>query len=343
MELKSKNMKLAEIDAIRHAADRGADLVRRLLTFSTKTDTGFAIIDLNDPIRSGGSLLSRTIPKMIAIKMDLAKDLSPVRANASQIEQILLNLASNATDAMPDGGTLTIETRNIDIEGGADGETEEIKSGRYALLTVSDTGQGMAPDVREHIFEPFFTTRGLAERTGLGLSTVFGSVKSHGGRIICESEVGKGTVFSIYLPASHEPKPFKEVKATKSDALGGDETILVVDDEPLIADLAKRILQKAGYSIITASNGAEALQIYSQRTSEISAVVLDLVMPEMGGKQCLEKLLTIDPSVKAVIASGFHVQDDTKAFLKRAAKCIVSKPFNLRQLVHAVREAIDAD
>jgi two-component system cell cycle sensor histidine kinase/response regulator CckA len=341
MELAKKGMRFTEMDAIRHAAHRGADLVKQILTFSRRVDTKLETINLNDDVRSTERLLYRTIPKMIEITIDLEERLNPIQADSTQIEQILINLAVNAKDAMPKGGKLTITTQNLNVEEQNCRMCGHSFSGQHVLLTVSDSGHGMSEDVLQHMFEPFFTTKGLADGTGLGLATVFGIVKMHGGHIDCESEEGNGTTFSIYFPAIEEPKPAIEAKQEAAPIAGGTETVLVVDDEPLISELAKRILTNAGYSVLIAGSGKEALDIYARHKSDISLVILDLIMPEMGGKQCLEELLKINPLVKALIESGFAVKGDTKTFLDTEAKGIVPKPFNMRELLRSVRHVLD--
>ena len=341
MELAEKDKKFGELDAIRQSAYRGADLVKQILTFSRKIDAKFESINLNEEVRRTERLLYRTIPKMIEIDLRLDEGLDRVRADSTQIEQMLINLAVNAKDAMPEGGRLAIETRNVNLDDYYCKSHAEIVPGQYVLLKVSDTGHGMEEDVREHIFEPFFTTKGLADGTGLGLATVFGIVKMHGGHITCVSEVGKGTAFAIYFPVAEAAKPEVVGEQEVAAETGGTETILVVDDEPMIRDLAKRILDRSGYSVLTAGSGKEGIEIYAQHKSDIALVILDLIMPEMGGKQCLEELLKINPQVKAVIASGFAVKGDTKAFLDTEAKGIVPKPFNMRELLRAVRHVLD--
>ncbi len=341
MELAQRGMRFSDMDAIRQSADRGADLVKQILTFSRRVDTKFEHINLNEDVKSAERLLYRTIPKMIEIELKLEEELRPVQADSNQVEQMLINLAVNAKDAMPDGGKLTITTQNVQVENQFCGECGGHFTGQYVLLRVSDTGHGMSEDVLQHIFEPFFTTKGLADGTGLGLSTVFGIVKMHSGHISCESEVGKGTTFSMYFPAAEEAKPDTEPERKATPIAGGTETILVVDDEPMISELAKRILTNAGYSVLTVGSGKEALQIYAQQKSDIALVILDLIMPEMGGEECLKELLKIDPQVKALIASGLAISGDTKTFLDTEAKGKVAKPFNTRDLLRSVRHVLD--
>ncbi len=339
--LEKKGQSTEDLDAISHAAERGAELVRQLLTFSRKVDSKFEPCNLNKQIRRTRKLLYRTIPKMVDIEMKLDPLVGRIQADAGQIEQVLVNLGLNASDAMPLGGRLSFETRNVTLDDQFSKAHPGCVPGRYVQLTVSDTGHGMDKEVLEHIFEPFFTTKGLAERSGLGLSTVFGIVKMHGGYITCQSRPGKGTTFDIYLPVAEETELPVETTKKKSMPLGGTETILVVDDEELIQELAKRILEDAGYSVIVAGSGKEALEIYTQAERNIALVILDLIMPEMGGKQCLEELLRIDPQVKALVASGFAVNGKTKMFLDARAKGMVSKPFKIGELLGSVRSAID--
>ncbi|MEJ2719202.1 MAG: response regulator [Deltaproteobacteria bacterium] len=341
MQLTQRGMKFDEMTAILRASDRGTELVKQILTFSRKVDAEFASVNLNEEVCTTERLLYRTIPKMIDIELRLEEDLLPIRADSTQIEQLLINLAVNAKDAMPDGGTLTIETRNIVADEEYCAHHEGLMPGRYVLLSVSDTGHGMEQDVLQHIFEPFFTTKGLADGTGLGLAAVFGIVKMHGGHLTCESEVGKGTAFDIYFPVPEDGSPSLRAVEVKPEAEGGTETILLVDDEELIQELAKRILENSGYRVLTAGSGKQALEIYAEHRSEISLVILDLIMPEMGGKRCLDELLKINPDVKALIASGFAIEGEAKAFFDAKAKGKVSKPFNVRELLRSVRRVLD--
>jgi PAS domain S-box-containing protein len=341
-ELEEKQLGFGELAAIRRAAHRGADLVKQILTFSRRIETHQESLNLNEEIRNTERLLSRTLPKMIDIELRLQEGLRQIRADATQIEQMLINLAFNAKDAMPDGGRLTIETRDVLLDDKFRETHAAVKPGPYVLVTVSDTGRGMEKEVFRHIFEPFFTTKGLAEGTGLGLSSVFGLVKMHGGHITCESDVGKGTTFAIYFPALDLAKPRSEDTESDEAPATGSETILLVDDERHIRDLAKRGLEKAGYAVITGESGKDALEIYRREGPTVSLVILDLIMPEMGGVQCVEELLKIDPHVKILIASGYSVYGETKAFLDSRAKGTVSKPFNLKDLLRAVRDVLDS-
>jgi CheY-like chemotaxis protein len=251
-----------------------------------------------------------------------------------------MNVAVNARDAMPEGGNLIVKTSNVALDEGYARTHPDSKPGRHVLLMVRDTGEGMDKETLEHIFEPFYTTKAAGEGTGLGLAMVHGIVHQHGGHITCESERGQGTTFKIYFPAVVSEELPEETSA-RAMPRGGSETILLVDDEEVILDLGSRILMKAGYKVMKVSNGKEALEVYRQRSDEISLVILDLIMPEMGGKQCLEGLLSLDPNVKVVIASGFALNGATRETIETGAKGYVGKPFDIRQLLGTVRKVLD--
>ena len=331
-----------DLARINQAAKNGADLVQRLLTFSRKTEARPRPLNLNKRIEQLQKMLSRTLPKMIEIEPSLAYGLIEINADPTQIDQVLMNLAVNAMDAMPEGGRLAITTENVTLDEAYAKTHLGAKPGRYVLLSVSDTGQGMDKDTVQHIFEPFFTTKGPGEGTGLGLAMVYGIVKQHGGYITCYSEPGEGTTFRMYFPALVSDE---ELLVIEAQALpqGGSETILLVDDEELIRDLGARILTKAGYKVIKASNGKEALDIYRARSQEISLVILDLIMPEMAGRQCLEGILSLDPAAKVVIASGHSIDGRTKQILTSMGKEFIRKPYDVRQVLEVVRTVLDAE
>jgi two-component system, cell cycle sensor histidine kinase and response regulator CckA len=332
----------ADLQKIHEAAKRGADLVQRLLTFSRKTEIKPHPLDLNRRINEMRKMIERTIPKMIDIQLFLAQDLATINVDPTQLDQVLMNLAVNARDSMPDGGKLIVETANIAIDEENARTHLDVKPGNHVLLTITDTGSGMDKETLEHIFEPFFTTKESGQGTGLGLATVLGIVQQHEGFIRCYSELGHGTTFKIYFPAIESEEEVKET-TVKAMPRGGSETLLLVDDEELIRDLGSRILIKVGYKVIKASNGKEALRVYQQRSDEISLVILDLIMPEMGGKQCLEGLLSLDPSAKVIIASGYSANGPTKDALAAGAKGFVNKPYDIRQLLEVVRGVLDAE
>ncbi len=332
-----------DLKKINQAAKSGSELAKRLLAFSRKVEINTRPLNLNDQVEKLKGMLDRTIPKMIEIKLNLQADPSMVNADATQIDQVLLNLAVNARDAMPNGGKLTIETTNVALDEEECRLHVGLKPGDCVLLTVSDTGAGMDPQTLERIFEPFFTTKGEGKGTGLGLSIVYGVVKQHNGFIMCSSEPGIGTIFKIYLPVLSDP--ITEVKDPDAGVMpkGGPETILMVDDEESVKDFGVRFLTSAGYTVITASNGREAIEIFERDKDRISLVVLDLVMPEMGGLQCLEELIKIDAKVKVLIASGFMVDENDRKFIESISRGFVSKPYRINQALEAVRKALDED
>jgi PAS domain S-box-containing protein len=274
---------LGGLQTIRDTAKRGGDLVKRLLTFSRKGPTEMRPTDLNHEVEQVKTLLQRTLPKMIGIKQILDDNLPTANVDPVQIEQVIMNLAINAKDAMPDeGGTLTIATKSVALDEEYCGLRIGAKPGPHVLLSISDTGSGMPEDILQHIFEPFFTTKGIGKGTGLGLAMVYGIVQQHGGHIVCESEVGKGTTFHIYLPAAQTSEPCNWVEE-KSVAQGGSETILLVDDETLVLEISTEMLSRAGYRVVTATNGKEGLDVYKNNRDLISLVILDRLMPGMGG------------------------------------------------------------
>ena len=328
------------LQTIRQAGKDGAELAKGILAFSRRLEPNVWPVDLNNEIARVQKMLERTVSRMIRIEVILANDLQTVNADPSQMEQLLLNLAVNAQHAMPDGGQLTIETANVTLGEDYSRTHLEVRPGKYVLLTISDTGHGMDKEVLEHIFEPFFTTKGLGEGTGLGLAMVYGIVKSHKGHITCYSEPGTGTTFKIYLPAA-VVKIEQDATTTQQMPALGTETILLVDDEERIRILGEEMLRMAGYKVLTATNGIEALDAYRVNQDSIALVLLDLMMPEMGGKQCLEELLNINPIIKVVIASGFSANGPTKDALEAGAKAFVSKPYDIRQVLEVVRQVLD--
>ena len=332
----------ADLQKILYAGRNGADLVKRLLTFGRKAETKPRPLNLNQELKQLQKLLQRTIAKMIRVELHLAEGLHAIHADPGQLEQILLNLAVNAEHAMREAGRLILETENVTLDEDYCSTHLEANPGHYVLLTVSDTGRGMDKQVLEHIFEPFFTTKGPGEGTGLGLAMVFGIVKAHGGYIRCYSEPGVGTTFRMYFPAIRgEFRKDEETLSVLAKSEGGHETILLVDDEEFVRSLGERILRTVGYQVITACSGKEALEVYRQQQSKPDLVILDLIMPEMGGTECLQFLLAEAPGVKVIIASGFSPNGPSKAALEEGAKGFVKKPYDIRELLKAVREVLD--
>ena len=331
----------AKLGEIEKAVEHASQLVRQLLTFSRKVEYRTVALDLNKEIISVRKILERTLPKMIDIHLRLGRGLALVTADPVQIEQVLLNLGTNAADAMPDGGTLVIETENITLNDDYLATHVGARAGEYVLLSVSDTGQGMDTDVVEHIFEPFFTTKEFGKGTGLGLASVYGIVKSYGGYISCYSEVGLGTAFKLYLPAA-EGQVMPEEKNVQGDLpRGGTETILLVDDEESIRTFAAAVLGRFGYRVMTGTSGEEALDVIGRTRGEIDLVILDLGMPGMGGHKCLQEIKRINPSAKVLIASGYSMNGHVKKSLETGAAGYIVKPYRINVLLQKVREILD--
>jgi PAS domain S-box-containing protein len=342
LKRKKEKSTYRELEAIVRAAKRGGELSQQLLTFSRKAESKLRPVDLNFEVDRAIQLLSRTVRKMIEIEFHSEKELKSVNADPAQIEQLVVNLALNARDAMPDGGKLTIGTENVFLDQEYCRRQAGAEPGEYVLLTVSDTGHGMDKETRMRMFEPFFTTKGLGEGTGIGLAIVYGIVKNHGGHITCSSVPGAGTTFKIYLPAMEHKAPSAEEEEPAS-LEGGTETILLVDDEEFILDLGKQIFARCGYSVFTALDGETALEFYRKQQGNIDLVILDLVMPGMSGRECLEGLRNINPKAKVVITSGYSDTGPMKEAIEAGAKSFIGKPYEMKQLLQVAREALDQD
>ncbi|MFH1060048.1 MAG: PAS domain S-box protein [Pseudomonadota bacterium] len=331
------------LDRLDQAVHRGADLVHRLLTFGRKAEKKPRLVDLNHELGQVVKLLERTLPKMITIQTDLAPDLRPILADPIQLEQVVINLANNARDAMPGGGVLALRTANVRLDPAAAGGIVALGPGDYVVLEVADSGPGLAPEVLAHVFEPFFTTKEVGRGTGLGLATVYGIVKSHGGHIAAGNRPAGGASFVIHLPA--EPVPAAHAHQLPHEpaaALGGHETILLVDDEPAILDTGREALASFGYRVLTAGTGEAALEAYQDQGRAVDLVIMDLSMPGMGGLKCLARLKEIDPAVKVLLASGFAeeaVQDEARSL---GVSGIINKPYRFSDLMLRVRAALES-
>ena len=277
---------------------------------------------------------------MVKIDLVLADDLRVIDADPAQIKQVLLNLAVNAQHAMPEGGRLLIETSNVSLRDKYLSSHLDAKPGKYVQLTVSDTGTGMEPEVVERIFDPFFTTKADGEGTGLGLAMVHGIVSQHGGYIRCHSEPGLGTSFKIYFPAS-ETERLLDMAVTREMPTFGTETILLVDDDNRIRDVAQNMIEMGGYKVLVASSGEEALETHAAHRGEVSLVILDLIMPGMGGKRCLEELLRIDPALKVLFASGYSSNGLTVDETGTGARGFLRKPYDAKDILTAIRKVLD--
>ncbi|MBS2021489.1 MAG: response regulator, partial [Deltaproteobacteria bacterium] len=293
------------VQEIEVASQRASNLVAQLLAFARRQMLEVRVLDLNDAVRDLEPMLRRLIREDISLKVSFAPVLQAVRADRGQLGQVLVNLVANARDAMPKGGALTIETLDAHLDDEYAAQHPGVKPGRYSTLVVTDTGEGMSEQVRQHVFEPFFTTKGAQEGTGLGLATVHGIVKQSGGSIHVYSEPGHGTTFRIYLPAVDElPEPKQEVKRALPRAVRS-ATVLVVDDEDLVRGVVLRILRGAGYSVLEASDGGEAVEVAKARNEPIDLLITDVVMPVLAGRELATAIEGHHKAVRVLYVSGY--------------------------------------
>jgi PAS domain S-box-containing protein len=331
-----------DAEEIRRAAQRAADLTRQLLAFSRQQVLAPKVLDVNAVVQGVERMLRRLIGENIELRTTLARDLGAVRADPSQLEQVILNLAVNARDAMPQGGKLTIETAHADLD--EDYAPATAGTGRHVLLAVSDTGTGMDEATRAHLFEPFYTTKEIGRGTGLGLATVYGVVKQSGGHIWVYSEPGHGSTFKIYLPTvaeSPEPVVTAEQLAVR-EAAGGTETILLVEDEQIVRSLARRVLIQQGYTVLDAPAGPEALALSDAHTGEIHLLLTDVVMPGIGGRELARRFAARRPDAGVLYLSGYSDDAILRHGLLDPGTFFLQKPFTPQALTHKVREVLDA-
>jgi len=322
--------------AIRDAGERAATLTRQLLAFSRRQVLQPRVIGLNQVLGGLGKLLPRIIGEDIRLELNLAPDLAPVSADPGQIEQVILNLAVNARDAMPDGGRLTIATANTELDAAFAQRNPIVQPGPYVRLSVMDTGLGMDEETQARVFEPFFTTKGPGKGTGLGLATVYGIVKQSGGYIFVRSRRGEGATFEVYLPAV--PPSAQDAADAHPAAAGvgaGSETILVAEDDAAVRSLARRALEQFGYRVLEAANGREALDVLRRHPGDIALLLSDIVMPEMGGRRSAEHIVQLRPEIKVLFMSGYAGADQPDG------GAMVQKPFTPESLARKVREVLD--
>ncbi len=326
---------LEDIGEIKLASNRAGALTARLLAFSRLQVLQTRVIRINELVGSMKGMLARLIGEDIALAVKLAPEAGAIRADPGQIEQVIMNLAVNARDAMPAGGTLALETARL-----TERRTDDGEGGDVVLLTVRDSGCGMDKETVSRIFEPFFTTKGVGKGTGLGLSTVYGIVAQSGGRIECESEPGRGTRFSIYLPgAAGEAQPEKEQPAAAAAARRGAETILIAEDERAVRSFARIVLEKDGYTVVEADSGKSALELLGTRTVDL--LVTDVVMPEMGGRELVRFARERYPGLKVVFMSGYDVEAATMRDQSPGDAGYIQKPFASAAFLKTVRGMLD--
>ena len=333
---------ISDVDEILRSAERASVLTRQILTFSRRQIIELGNLDLNRVVSDLEILLRKVTREDIEIKTFLAEGVPTIRADQGQVEQVLMNLSINARDAMPGGGHFVVETQETWLDEEYVKQYPYMKVGRYAVLSVSDTGIGMGEEIKERIFEPFFTTKGPEKGTGLGLAVVYGIVKQHNGFIHVYSEPGKGTTFRVYFPAVDAPADAKVI-ASQEIVRGGSETILLAEDDESIRKLAENILSSYGYKVLAARDGEEAVDIFRRHGKEIAIAVLDVVMPKKGGKQAYEEMITAIPGLKVLFLSGYSVNAIHDSFVLHSGIPFLQKPFAQGALARKVREVLDRD
>ena len=339
MELPAEDPKRRDIDLITHTADRASALTRQLLALSRKQVLQPRILDLNELVESLQPILQRLIGEDIELRVLPAADAAAVKADPTQIEQVLLNLTVNARDAMPTGGTLTIELSQVAAGQLQFDEGDHLGPG--VSLVVRDRGTGMTPEVQAHMFEPFFTTKGPGKGTGLGLATVYGIIKQSGGHMSVESELGHGTTFTIWLPRVENPSPLEGPNRGGAELSEGRETILLVEDEDGVRELAREVLQGHGYTVIEARDGESALRIVEHRGERLHLLLTDVVMPKMGGRELVRRLIIPHPDVKVLYMSGYPDGALGEHGVLEPGAILLQKPFTPRGLADKVRQVLD--
>jgi two-component system cell cycle sensor histidine kinase/response regulator CckA len=338
-----KDIAYKDIMNIKSSANRAAELVRKLLALARQQTLQNEVVSLGEVLTDEFNMLRGYLGEKSELKISTAPDLWYVMTDKQEFSQALFNLITNAKDAMPDGGTLTIGARNVSEREIQKLDHREFAAGEYVLIEVGDTGHGMSPEVMEKVFEPFFTTKAIGKGTGLGLASVYGMVKQSGGYIYPESEVGKGTTFRIYLPRHHaEDEPVavkKEKKEQRAADLTGTGRVLLVEDEEVVRNFAARALKRQGYKVLEAASGVEALEVMEKNKGKIDIVVSDVVMPEMDGPTLLKELRKKNPDLKIIFVSGYP-NDAFKASLGDEEFAFLPKPFSLPQLAAKVKEEL---
>jgi CheY-like chemotaxis protein len=328
------------VDSLLDAANSAAMLTRQLLTFSRREMIALTTLDINETVHALLRMLRRLIGEDLTLELSLADELWSVRADRGQLEQVLANLVVNARDAMPEGGTIVIETRNVSLgEAQGDPRLPGVR-GDFVHLSIRDTGTGMTDEVKAHLFEPFFTTKGIGKGSGLGLATSYTIVQQLGGHITVESELGAGTTVALHLPRVEGDAEPGEPESIE-DVPGGDETILVVEDEPAVRRVAARILRSHGYQVLEAENGEDALGLL-ERIAPPDLVLTDLVMPKMGGRDLARLALARIPALKVLFMSGYTDDAETRHDLLTREIPFLRKPFDVAELALRVREVLDA-
>jgi CheY-like chemotaxis protein len=339
MDFDASHSHFEHLKGIENYVKSAVDLTKQLLGFARGGKYEIKPTDLNEFIKKQNRMFGRT-RKDINIFGRYEKNLCAVEVDQGQFEQVLLNLYVNSWQAMPGGGNLYIQTENIVIDESFN-RPYHVEPGKYVKISVSDTGVGMDKPTQQRIFDPFFTTKEMERGTGLGLASAYGIIKNHGGFIDVYSEEGEGSTFNIYLPASK--KEVVKEKKSQEEVLKGAETTLLVDDEDMILEVGQGVIKKLGYKVLTAKSGKEAIEIYNKNHDKIDMVILDMIMPEMGGGETYDKLKEINTGIKVLLSSGYSVDGQATEILERGCNGFIQKPFFMTDLSKKIREILDKE
>jgi two-component system cell cycle sensor histidine kinase/response regulator CckA len=330
------------LEATEASAHRGAALTKQLLCFVRREGPRLTVINPNDSLEATLKMLERSFDKSIMLSRHLATNLKPVEVDPSHLEQVVLNMAVNARDAMPEGGFFTISTRNCILDGENPLRPKvDVPDGEYVVLGFRDTGCGMDDATQRRIFEPFFTTKRPGQGTGLGLSLILSLVRNYGGEIRVESKTNVGTLFEVYLPVTTKPLP-AQASATAGEVRGGPECILLAEDEEIIREMAQLGLESKGYRVISATDGASALSRYREKWQEIDLVVADMAMPRMSGPELFARMKEINPGVRVIVSSGYSHDQEGQRMLQHGCLGFLQKPYTVDHLCHHVRSVLDS-
>jgi len=338
LDIDSSSPQYERIKNIEQTVLSGAGLTKQLLGFAKGGKYEVKSTNLNDLIKQGSEMFGRT-KKEIKIYTKLQPDIHIVEVDQTQIESVFVNLYVNAWEAMPSEGELHLQTENVVLDE-MSGKLFDVKPGRYVKISVTDTGLGMDEKIQKRIFDPFFTTKEKGRGTGLGLASAYSIIKNHEGTLDVYSKINEGTTFHIYLPAS-EKRVVKKERELPTEILQGEETLLFVDDEAMIIDVGKPMLEKMGYKVFIAQNGKEAIEVYNKNKAEIDMVVLDMIMPDMGGSEAYDELKKINPGIKVLLSSGYSIDGLASEIMKRGCDGFIQKPFHMEGLSQKLREILD--
>jgi CheY-like chemotaxis protein len=329
------------LTSVEKLVQNGADLTKQLLGFARHGKYDVKLTNMNEIAHDTLRMFART-KKELAVHEEYAAAIWPVEVDQGQLQQVLLNIFVNAGQAMPGGGDLTLITKNV-ILAAQDAEELGLPPARYVRTSISDTGVGIDEGTRQRIFEPFFTTKELGHGTGLGLASAYGIIQNHQGTIDVESRMGEGTTFHIYLPASEKVNVGRDEKPIVQTAHNSPETVLLVDDEDFILKVGSQILQELGYKVMTASSGKEALEIFSENKEGIDLVVLDMIMPGMGGGETFDGIKALKMDAKVLLSSGYSIMGEASDILRRGCQGFIQKPFSMKSFSEKLREILDGE